>query len=63
MCCESNYHLGNLNEQSLDEIWHGPKMTKIRQAFHDGRYPRECGYCRGFGFTNYPNNSFPGVAR
>jgi MoaA/NifB/PqqE/SkfB family radical SAM enzyme len=61
LCCETKYRIGDLNESSLDEIWNGPKMTEIRQAFHDGRYPRLCGYCRGFGFDDYPNNSFPGI--
>jgi MoaA/NifB/PqqE/SkfB family radical SAM enzyme len=61
LCCASQYPLGNLNQSSIDEIWHGPKMTKIRETFHNGRYPRLCGYCRGFGFEDYPNNSFPGI--
>lgn len=63
LCCASPYRLGNLNESSLDDIWHGQKMTIIRATFKEGRYPRVCGYCRGFGFSNYPNNSFPGVER
>ena len=61
LCCGSNYLLGNLNETTLDEIWQGPKMQKVLQAFKDGRYPRICGYCKGFGFADYPNNSFPGI--
>ncbi len=60
LCCASSIILGNLYESSLDDIWHGPKITAIRQAFHDGHYPHECGYCRGFGIKNYPNNSFAG---
>jgi radical SAM protein with 4Fe4S-binding SPASM domain len=61
MCCASKYYLGNLNESSLDEIWRGPRMTSVRQAFNEGHFPRACGYCQGFGFTDYPNNSFPGI--
>jgi MoaA/NifB/PqqE/SkfB family radical SAM enzyme len=58
LCCSSSAILGNLYQSSLDEIWRGRRMTKIRQAFHNGHYPHECGYCRGFGLSNYPNNSF-----
>jgi MoaA/NifB/PqqE/SkfB family radical SAM enzyme len=60
LCCTSSTVLGNLFQSSLNDIWQGPKMTAIRQAFHDGHYPHECGYCRGFGIKNYPNNSFDG---
>ena len=62
-CCRSSTILGNLNESSLEDIWHGPLMTRIRQSFHNSRYPRECEYCRGYGINAYPDNSFPGVRR
>jgi radical SAM protein with 4Fe4S-binding SPASM domain len=63
LCCFSSIVLGNLYKASLDEIWHGQKMTHIREAFHQGNFPHECGYCRGFGIENYPHNAFPGIVR
>jgi MoaA/NifB/PqqE/SkfB family radical SAM enzyme len=63
LCCSSSTILGNLYRSSLEEIWHGPQMTQIRQAFHRGFYPHQCGYCRGFGLNNYPRNSFIGVEK
>jgi radical SAM protein with 4Fe4S-binding SPASM domain len=58
LCCSTNYVLGNLNEASLEEIWNGQRMQKIREAFHKGYLPRNCGYCEGFSFNNYPRTSF-----
>jgi radical SAM protein with 4Fe4S-binding SPASM domain len=61
LCCFSSTILGNLYKNSLEEIWHGRQMKRIRQAFHNGHFPHECGYCRGFGLNNYPNNAFAGM--
>jgi MoaA/NifB/PqqE/SkfB family radical SAM enzyme len=63
LCCLSSTILGNLRQSSLKEIWLGPRMRQIRQEFHDGRFPHECGYCRGFGLNNYPHNSFESIPR
>jgi MoaA/NifB/PqqE/SkfB family radical SAM enzyme len=63
LCCLSSTVLGNVYHSSLSEIWHGSHMTRIRQAFFNGYYPHECGYCRGFGLNNYPNNSFINIKR
>ena len=63
LCCTSSIILGNLYHSSLEAIWYGPQMTRIRQSFQKGYFPHECGYCRGFGLNNYPNNSFVNYKR
>ena len=60
LCCERTYTLGNLYESTLAEIWNSKKIMAIRKSFHDGFNPRICGYCGGFGLSNYPKNSFFG---
>lgn len=63
LCCSTNYTLGDLGESSLDEIWNSAQMKAVRKSFAQGDRPRVCGYCQGFGFGNYPNNSFAGIPR
>jgi len=58
MCVQSSAHLGNLYENSLEEIWNGSIMQGVRRAFSHGRYHKICGYCKGLGLDNFPNNSF-----
>lgn len=62
-CCLSPAILGKLYDSSLGEVWQGRYMTRLRQAFHRGRFPHECGYCPGFGIDSYPANSFAGIER
>lgn len=49
LCCndyESKAVLGNVNTQSLQEIWYGQEYQSLRQAFAAGEYPhaicRDC---------------------
>jgi len=58
LCCSTNYGLGDLNHESLAEIWNSKRMQRIRETFQKGYLPRACGYCQGFYFDNYPRNSF-----
>lgn len=37
--------LGNLREQSLEEIWNGPAYRELRAAHREGRVPRVCRRC------------------
>jgi MoaA/NifB/PqqE/SkfB family radical SAM enzyme len=60
LCCVLPQVVGNIYESTLEDIWHGPTMTQIRSTFNKGGSPRICGYCRGFGYDNYPNNAFVG---
>jgi MoaA/NifB/PqqE/SkfB family radical SAM enzyme len=63
LCCSANSVLGDLNKESLGDIWNGKRLQHIRQAFQEGHIPRICGYCRGFSFENYPRNAFPDFRR
>ncbi len=47
LCCSTEYSLGNLHEKSLGDIWNGHRIRAIRGDFHNGRFPRVCGYCKG----------------
>lgn len=41
VCCadkRSQYNLGNANQVSIKEMWHGEKLTKLRKAHSRGRY-------------------------
>lgn len=59
LCCAApQYVLGNLQENSLQEIWNGQRMREVREDFNKGRIPRVCGFCHGFHFENYPSNAF-----
>lgn len=43
LCCvdvEPAYRLGNLNETTIEEIWRGPTLAKVRQMHLDGERPR-----------------------
>jgi MoaA/NifB/PqqE/SkfB family radical SAM enzyme len=44
-CCQSTYVLGNVEHDSLDEIWHGPRAEALREAVGQGDLSLGCGYC------------------
>ncbi len=44
-CCLGNHELGDLAEQSVDEIWNGPKFQELRRAMRTGEVPLECRPC------------------
>jgi MoaA/NifB/PqqE/SkfB family radical SAM enzyme len=54
-CCYQRGKLGNLREQSFEEVWNGPVAQEIRQAFLEGRIPKSCeagvGNCAELGRT------------
>ncbi|MHC1745066.1 MAG: SPASM domain-containing protein [Syntrophobacteraceae bacterium] len=58
LCCSTTYSLGNLRRSTLSEIWNSREMQAIRTAFARGHTPKACAYCQGFGFADYPSNSF-----
>ncbi len=45
-CCVANIPFGNVNEQSMIEIWEGPAINKIRAKFANGQMDKRCGYCQ-----------------
>jgi len=44
-CCSSQMVLGNLNEQSFDEIWNGPKYQRLRATVNSPKPLHDCKYC------------------
>jgi MoaA/NifB/PqqE/SkfB family radical SAM enzyme len=45
-CCHNTaYLLGNISEQSIDEIWRGPKLEALRQSLSEYDVSFGCGFC------------------
>ncbi|MGN6696326.1 MAG: radical SAM protein, partial [Aquihabitans sp.] len=44
-CCQSSRVLGNVAEQTLDEIWHGESVAELRVAVADGDLSLGCEHC------------------
>ena len=40
--CYTRVLLGNINENSIEEIWNAPAIVEMREAFADGKLPRVC---------------------
>ena len=40
--CYLKLRLGNLDEQSLSELWNAPQLVEIRREFEAGRLPVAC---------------------
>lgn len=40
--CYLKMRLGNLHEQSLDELWNAPQLVELRREFQKGNLPRAC---------------------
>ncbi|MFH8119865.1 MAG: radical SAM protein, partial [Candidatus Aenigmatarchaeota archaeon] len=45
-CGELERFKDNVREKSLEEVWYGPNMNKIRESFLSGIIPYECDKCR-----------------
>lgn len=45
-CCWASGRLGNLHEHTIEELWNGPDMVRLRGAIRDGFVDR---ICRGAG--------------
>ncbi len=58
MCCTSwlPYSIGNLNEESFEQIWHGEVATAIRESILDGSF-RYCNHtvCGDISDNRLPN--------
>ncbi len=65
-CCVANINYGNINEQSLEEIWNGEPIEAIREKFAKGEMDKRCHHCiqreaagaksiRQETFENFPN--------
>jgi MoaA/NifB/PqqE/SkfB family radical SAM enzyme len=44
-CCFNDIVLGDLNRQSIEEIWNGPGYTALRRDMAEGRVPETCATC------------------
>ena len=44
-CCVANIPFGNVNEQSLEEIWNGEPIQKLRNKFLKGEKDNRCAVC------------------
>ena len=44
-CCVANIPYGNINEQSLEEIWNGPEINQLRAKFIKGETDNRCANC------------------
>ena len=47
-CCNTfgrNLPIGNINENSIKEIWNGEKMTEIREGFKNNQPHKTCQIC------------------
>jgi len=41
-CCHASANVGNVNEQSIEEIWNGDLLIRLRGAIHDGHIDPIC---------------------
>jgi hypothetical protein len=41
-CCHTPVEFGNINNQSMDEIWNGPLMRRLRASISDGYVDPVC---------------------
>jgi radical SAM protein with 4Fe4S-binding SPASM domain len=46
-CCRGprELEMGNVNEQSIEAIWNGPKYRAFRRRMHQRDYPEPCRTC------------------
>jgi len=47
-CCWNSTVMGNIREQSMEDIWSGPMYEDLRHCLKRGD-PKYCANCRGFG--------------
>jgi len=44
-CCNNNRYLGNVQEQSIKDIWNGKKFDAIREQFKNNIPDKKCNHC------------------
>ena len=71
-CCltsHHNYFAGDLNKQTIDEIWNSSNMKKLRKQMIDGEEPEICATCfnkervTGESGRYYHSKEFPNVIK
>jgi len=59
-CCRgpAELKMGNVLEQSFDEVWNGPQYQEFRRRMQSGDYPKVCSDCVVLtGPAHFPGNS------
>jgi MoaA/NifB/PqqE/SkfB family radical SAM enzyme len=41
-CCFASGSVGNLSDESIEEVWNGPAMVRLRRSIRDGYIDRTC---------------------
>jgi radical SAM protein with 4Fe4S-binding SPASM domain len=59
-CCVPGLRMGNLNHQSMEDIWNGPEYQKLRQTVNSDNRPTTCRACPFHRKTNNPLSYTPG---
>jgi radical SAM protein with 4Fe4S-binding SPASM domain len=44
-CCNNNRHLGNVQEQTIKEIWNGEQFKQLRSQFEADTPDKRCSHC------------------
>jgi radical SAM protein with 4Fe4S-binding SPASM domain len=55
-CCFPTMVMGNLNEQSLEEIWNGKVYQHLRTSVNSDNPPEVCKYCPNYRLDNNRNS-------
>lgn len=60
VCCTSRTVVGNVNEQSIADIWNSAEMQALRKRIMKGNYSKDCmiNCCRGYVLPEYRKKSF-----
>ena len=60
-CCKFGEHVGNLEKNTLDEIFNNSRMASIRQSMLDGQRLPECHICWGLENNNLTSHRTHGM--
>jgi radical SAM protein with 4Fe4S-binding SPASM domain len=63
-CCVPGreMRMGNLHEQSMEEIWNGPRYQQFRAAVNSANPPKTCNACPIYRMENNPESYMPVIA-
>jgi radical SAM protein with 4Fe4S-binding SPASM domain len=58
-CCVPGMHMGNLHQESMEDIWNGPKYQKLRRTVNSIQRPASCVACPFNRKANNPLSYMP----
>jgi radical SAM protein with 4Fe4S-binding SPASM domain len=61
-CCMPGSQIGNLNEESLEEIWNGRRFRDFRALVNTPDAPKPCDSCGFFRYENSLDSYVPGLS-